>query len=78
MSVSQADAKPEPIEIPVIFITCGVIEYYCFRKMDRSKIKKKPTTLRQQMRPTDIANATPASSVLPMCPQNITLMKPIR
>lgn len=30
------------------------------------------------MNPTAIANATPDSSVLPMCPQNTKLVKPIR
>lgn len=30
------------------------------------------------MNPTAIANATPASSVLPMCPQNTKLVNPIR
>lgn len=30
-----------------------------------------------ETKPTAIANATPASSVLPMCPQNTKLVNPI-
>lgn len=35
MSVSHADAKPQPMEIPVTFITCIEMKYYSSRQHAR-------------------------------------------
>lgn len=79
MSVSHADAKPEPTEMPVTLMTCGVTQ----RTQSAATLKKRKHAKcdgsRKKVRePTAVANATPASSVFPRWPQKIMLTNPIR